>query len=345
MKRFLYVLLTFYPLTCFATNHVILSFDLGGPYYPAGSIALWAYPHWRQTFIGPIPTVIGAIKYGTRTGATFAPAMKIVAVMSADASAHGLMIAKTAYDEIAADPATKLPGRKLLLTPSSTAQMFVERCLAGWNLQLGQMTVVKGEQAPIRDGLNPEIANPVLAELAVLWTPFVHLSEVDPDKAKALACPNLGNLDVPSFIVARADLLSDPDVSKRKQVAAFVAKALGAWALAAKKPDDAAKRLIATYREEIKDPRYLLNQDQAHAEIESRRPPDLDGQRALFKAPAAGPAPLAATMDTIMDFMAASGTLKAADRPAAANLLDGSILELISNDGGLKAIADGESPP
>lgn len=335
--------LLFYSAPCEGTNHVILSFDLGGPYYAAGSIALWAYPHWRQTFIGPIPTVIGAIEYGTRNGGTFVPAMKIVAVMSADASAHSLMIAKSAYDEIAADPATKLPGRKLLLTPSSTAQMFVERCLSGWNLRLDQMTVIKGEQAPMRDGMNPDITQPVLAEIGVLWTPFVHLSEVDPDKTKPLECPNLVNLDVPSFIVARADLLNDPD--KRKQVAAFVAKALGAWALAAKKPHDAAKRLIATYREEIKDPRYLLNQDQAHAEIESRRPPDLDGQRTLFKPPAAGPAPLAATLDTIMDFMVASGTLKAADRPAAADLLDASILELIAGDAGLNAIARGEATP
>jgi hypothetical protein len=77
---------------------------LGGPYYPAGSIALEAYPHWRQTFIGPIPTVIGAVKYGAKTD----PAMKVVAVMSADAPAHGLMIAKSAYDEVASDPATKL---------------------------------------------------------------------------------------------------------------------------------------------------------------------------------------------------------------------------------------------
>jgi hypothetical protein len=38
----------------------------------------------------------------------------------------------------------------------------------------------------------------------------------------------------------------DPMQPKRKQVAAFVAKALGAWALAAKKPADAAKRLVTT---------------------------------------------------------------------------------------------------
>jgi ABC-type nitrate/sulfonate/bicarbonate transport system substrate-binding protein len=341
-RPYLSLALLIYSTSCFATNHVILSFDLGGPYYPAGSIALEAYPHWRQTFIGPIPTVMGAIKYGVRTGARIDPAMKIVAVMSADTPAHALMIATSAYGDIASDPATKLPGRKLLLTPSSTAQMFAQRCLAGWNVRLDQMTVEKGEQAEIRELLK---ANK--AEVAVLWTPFVHLSEVDSEKAKVLPCPNLGNFDVPSFIVARADLLNDPDPMqpKRKQVAAFVAKALGAWALAAKKPDDAARRLVATYREEIKDPKYLLTEAEAHAEIEARRPPDLDGQQALFKAPAGGAAPLATTLNTIMDFMVASGTLKAADRPAAADLLDPSILELITADPSLNAIARSEIGP
>jgi ABC-type nitrate/sulfonate/bicarbonate transport system substrate-binding protein len=336
------LLIVLFSSSCFATNHVSLSFDLGGPYYPAGSLAIEAYPHWRQTFIGPIPTVIGAIKYGARSGGRIDPAMKIVAVMSVDTPAHGLMVAKSVYDEIAADPATKLKGRKLLLTLSSTAEMFAERCLAGWNLRLDQMVRENGEQAQIRVALE---ANK--AEIAVLWTPFTHLSEVDSEKAKVLPCPNLGNLEIPSFIVARADLLNDPDPMqpKRKQVAAFVAKALGAWALAAKKPDDAAKRLVATYREEIKDTRYLLTEAEAHAEIEARRPPDLDGQRVLFKAPAGGAPPLATTLDTIMDFMVASEKLKVADRPAAADLLDPSILELIATDHGLTAIARGETGP
>jgi hypothetical protein len=88
-----------------------------------------------------------------------------------------------------------------------------------------------------------------------------------------------------------------------------------------------------------------LNQSEAHAEIEARRPPDLDGQRALFEAPLGGAAPLAITLDQIMDFMIASGTLKAADRPAAADLLDSSILELIAGDAALNAIARGEAAP
>jgi hypothetical protein len=65
----------------------------------------------------------------------------------------------------------------------------------------------------------------------------------------------------------------------------------------------------------------------------------------LFKVPPGGAAPLAATLDTIMDFMVASGTLKATDRPAAADLLDGSILEVIASDAGLSAIARGEPTP
>jgi ABC-type nitrate/sulfonate/bicarbonate transport system substrate-binding protein len=344
LKAFKWGVLSFFlsAAPCYATNHVILSFNLGGPYYPAGSIALEAYPHWRETFIGPIPTVMGAIKYGARSGARIDPAMKIVAVMSADQPAHALMVAKTAFDEVASDPATKLPGRKLLLTVSSTAQMFAERCLAGWNVRLDQMVVEKGEQAEIRGALSAK-----KADVAVLWTPFVHFSGIDSEKAKVLPCPNLGSLDIPSFIVARADLLNDPDPMqpKRKQVAAFVAKALGSWALAAENPGDAAKRLVATYREEIKDPRYLLTEAEAHAEIEARRPPDLDGQRTLFKAPVGGATPLAIMLDPIMDFMVASGTLKLADRPAAADLLDSSILELIASDAELNAIARGKTAP
>lgn len=184
------------------------------------------------------------------------------------------------------------------------------------------------------------------ADAAVLWTPFVHLTEIDSEKAKVLSCPSLGGLNVPSFIVARADLLNDPDPAQpeRKQVAAFVAKALGAWAQAAKKPDEAAKRLVATYREEIRDPKYLLTEPEAHAEIEARRPPDLDGQRTLFKAPVGGAAPLVTTLDRIMDFMIVSQTLDVVDRPSAAALLDSSIIELIANDPELNAIARGEGP-
>ena len=75
----------------------------------------------------------------------------------------------------------------------------------------------------------------------------------------------------------------------------------------------------------------------------------------LFKPTAAGSAPLAATLDTIMDFMVESGMLKAAEppalepsapkRPVAADLLDPSILELITDDVQLSAIAHGEPPP
>jgi hypothetical protein len=48
------------------------------------------------------------------------------------------------------------------------------------------------------------------------------------------------------------------------------------------------------------------------------------------------------TLDAIMDFMVSSGTLKAAERPAASQLIDPTILESIAGDAALTAIARGE---
>jgi hypothetical protein len=42
--------------------------------------------------------------------------------------------------------------------------------------------------------------------------------------------------------------------------------------------------------------------------------------------------------------MVSSGTLTAAERPAGADLIDGSILEMIANDAALAAISDGSTP-
>jgi ABC-type nitrate/sulfonate/bicarbonate transport system substrate-binding protein len=272
-----------------------------------------------------------------KSAARIEPAIRVVAVVSADSTAHSLVIAQTEYDFIAVDPAARLPGRKLLLTPSSTAQMFVQRCLAGWNLKLDQMSVIKREQAEIRRSLVEKAAS-----VAVVWTPFNYLAENDAAKAKSLACPDLGSFDVPALVVARADLLNETDpgrlAANRKRIATFVAKALGAWAEAKQKPVDAAKRLVKTYADET----IKVTEAQARAELEARHPPDLEGQRAAFKPSAGGIAPLAATLDSIIDFMVESGTLKRPDKPTGADLLDPSILEFIANDPALSAMARGE---
>jgi ABC-type nitrate/sulfonate/bicarbonate transport system substrate-binding protein len=124
----------------------------------------------------------------------------------------------------------------------------------------------------------------------------------------------------------------------RNRIASFVAKALGAWIAAKKNPANAAKQLVKTYS----DQGIKVTEAQATRELEARKPPDLVGQRAIFKAPEGGIAPLAATLDTIIDFMVESGTLKASEKPAGADLLDASILELIANDPGLSATARDE---
>jgi hypothetical protein len=266
--------------------------------------------------------------------------MKIVAVMSQDSSAHGAMIAKVAYDEIAGDPAGKLPGRKLLLTMSSTSQLYAERCLSAWNVRLDQMQVFDGQQTEIRHALADR-----KAEIGFVWSPFTYLTQTETAKAKKLACPTENTFDMPFFVAVRADLLTEPDplraATNRKYIAEFVARALGAWASAANKPTDAAKRLVKTYEEDgIK-----VTEAEARAELAARRPPDLEGQRTAFRVPAGGGvAPLAATLNGIMDFMVSSGTLAVADRPAAAELIDGSILEMIANDPSLAAIANGAIP-
>jgi hypothetical protein len=61
-----------------------------------------------------------------------------------------------------------------------------------------------------------------------------------------------------------------------------------------------------------------------------------------FKPAAGGVPPLAASLDTIMEFMIASGSLKASDRPAASSLLDSSILDFIAGDAELRSIAEGK---
>lgn len=318
---------------CLAASEILNSFDLGGPYYHAGSAAIAAFPHWRDVVIGPIPTILGA----TRNRASAGLAIKVVAIMSEDIAAHALMVTEDEYASIVQDPATKLPGQSVLLTMGSTAQMYLERCLAGWHITLEQMNVVKEDQeAQIRHALIDRKSN-----VAAVWTSFTYLAENDAAKAKALHCPDLGDLQFPTFIVARADLLNESDTARlaanRKVIAAFVAKYLGAWASAKQKPADAAKRLAKTYLAEgIK-----VTEAQAAAELEARRPPDLQGQVAAFTAPAGGVAPLAVTLNPIIDFMVRTGELKASERPNAADLLHGSILQLIVGDPRLSSIAGG----
>jgi ABC-type nitrate/sulfonate/bicarbonate transport system substrate-binding protein len=325
--------------SCFAGSYFVRSFELGGPYFHAGRLAVESYPHWRMVPMGPVPTVLGALKYGTRTSGVFAPALKIVAIVSQDAPAYGLMIAKTAYDDIAADPAGKLPGQRLMLTQSSTAQLYAESCLSAWNLRLDQVQVIDGEQEAIRNAVADR-----KVDIGFVWSPFTFLTQTDQAKAKMLACQDMAAFDMPYFVVVRADLLTEPDplraAANRKRIADYVARLLGAWASAANKPADAAKRLVKTYAED----NVKVTEAEARAELAARRPPDLDGQRIAFRTPAVGAAPLAVTLDGIMDFMVRTGTLAVADRPAAAGLIDGSILEMISGDPALTATANGTAP-
>jgi ABC-type nitrate/sulfonate/bicarbonate transport system substrate-binding protein len=324
----------------FATSEVIRSFDLGDRLYHAGSVAVAAYPHWGSVVIGPIPAVLGALNSSATVAGHLNPASKIVAIVSQDRLAHALMISESRYGDVASDPATTLPNQKAMLKVASTAQLFAEKCLAGWNVGLNQMTIVDGEQAEIRHAFSDK-----KIDFGFVWTSFTYLAANDAAHAKALPCLNIDSFDMPSFIVTRSDLLNEPDpvrlAANRKIVARLVAQHLGAWAKAKMNPQDAAKRLRAEYtREDIK-----VTDAQALAELEARRPPDLDGQRLAFTAPAGAPAPLAATLDGIIDFMVASGTIKAADKPAGSELMDGSILELIAGDPELGAVARGEKPP
>lgn len=323
--------------SCLATSEVIRSFELGNRLYNAGSVAVAAYPHWGSVVVGPIPAVLAAVTLGESGAGHIQPAVKIVAIVSQDRLAHALMISESRYGDVASDPANALPNQKAMLKVASTAQMFAEKCLAGWNVKLDQMIVVDGEQAEIRHAFSDR-----KIDIGFVWTSFTYLAANDTAHAKALPCLNIDGFDMPSFIVTRTDLLSEPDPARlsknRKSVARFVAEHLGAWEKAKADPLDAAKRLRAEYtREDIK-----VTDAQAQAELEARRPPDLDGQRLAFTAPAGAGAPLAATLDGIIDFMISSGTIKAADKPAVSDLLDGSILEVIANDPELTAIARGE---
>ena len=126
--------------------------------------------------------------------------------------------------------------------------------------------------------------------------------------------------------------------ANRRQIGSYVARCHGAWAMAKSKPDDAAKKLVATYAAEgIK-----VTDVQTRAELEVRQPPSLADQLVKFASVAGGVAPLATSLDVITDFMVASGSLKAADKPVASTLLDRSILDFISQDAELGPIARGE---
>lgn len=239
-----------------------------------------------------------------------------------------------------ANPQGKLPGQKALITRASTAEMFAGKCLGGWNVGLNQLNIIPDEQAEIRTAFAERAAN-----VAFAWIPFVGLMENDRAKGKSLECPNMQGFDVPAFVVARADLLNETNptvlAANRMELAKFVAKALGAWASAKKHPHEAAERLIRSYREDDIE----ITEAEARAELDARRPPDLDGQRSAFKAPTGGPAPLAQTMEGFLDFMISNGTLDASKRPTASSLIDPSILELIANTPALAAVAKGEAPP
>ena len=345
-----------------AASEVVNSFNVGGPYYHSSSVALDAYPHWQAVVMGPIPAVIGAVRFSIGGQEHVNPAIKIVAIVSEDnfidrrsgALAHqytlSLMIADKDYNRISANPTSTLIGQKILVTTNSLDEMYEQRCLAGWNITLVRSQLIAGDQGEIRtalrlyaagsshyDGITP-------AGIAFLWAPFTYLAENDPAKAKTLPCPKpqLTNFEAPAFIVARAELLDEPDPTRlaanRKQIATFVAKYLGAWEKAKANPNDAAKRLVQAYFGEG----IRVSLAQAQSELKARRPPDLAGQLTAVTSHPGAAAPLAASMDTIMDFMVSTATLKTSERPVAGDLIDSSILEYINNDAALKAIAAGQ---
>jgi len=254
-------------------------------------------------------------------------------------STHALLIAQSDYDRISANPVTTLPGQKVLLTPASTAQMYAEYCFAGWNITLDRMTIIKrNQQEEIRKALEDKTAN-----IAIAWSPFTYLAETGPAKAKILPCSNMPNIQVPTFIVARSDLLTEPDAgrlaSNRQEIGAFVANYLGAWSAAKNKPQDAAKRLVKTYADEG----IHVSESQARTELSARQLPNLADQRIALAAPTGGVTPLTSNLDVIMNFMIRSGTLKSEERPAASDLIDPSILNFIDADAPLKARAEGKT--
>lgn len=344
------VIAVIFPTASLATSEVVRSLVVQGRLFHAGSVALEAYPHWDEVVIGPIPAIAGAIKYGKRSGAAFTPAIKVVAIITQDRLAHGLMIAQKAYNAIAAAPSVQLPGKQVILNSSSTAQIYAARCLKQWNVTLDQMTVNMGEEentgmeeAEIRKAVDEG-----RAEIAFSWVPFTYLVGTDRGKAKPLDCASVGALDLPTLIVARSDLLDEADLTQlainKAKIAKFVAEYLGAWSRAVPPSSDApSSDAIKRLRDEYATETINITADQAKAELKARRPPDLNGQRAAFTASPGSAAALAATLDSIMDFMVSSGTIKAAEKPAGSDLIDGSILEAIAKDPALTAIANGVS--
>jgi ABC-type nitrate/sulfonate/bicarbonate transport system substrate-binding protein len=268
-------------------------------------------------------------------------AFKVVAIFSQDYSAdalkssHALMISQTDFARIKANAASNLPGQKVLVTPSSTAQMYAEYCLAGWNIKLEQMTVISREQVEIQKALGDRIAN-----IAFVWSPFTYVAQNGPAKAKVLPCLNMPDIHIPTLVVARSDLLNESNPTQldanRKRIGETVAKYLGAWAAA---KQDAAKRLVKTYA----DDGVNVSESQAQEELSARQPPDLASQRALFGATPGGVPPFASDLDHIIDFMVESGTLKPAEKPKASDLIDPSILEFIAGNPSLTAKAKGEA--
>ena len=290
---------------------------------------------WDKAILNPF-----AILYASRKSVYNMEPIRPLAIAIArrENSSVRFLLSKKTFDKVTKDPSA-LVGLQVLATGSSASHMHLLECLAYYELKPEQMEIGFANQTTSMATLDSG-----KTEAAVLWRSFDRRAEDGKSKAKELKCGGEPSLLMPALWVTRSDLLLEPEDGRRqknlRELALRVATELGKWEQIRRVPEPQAKKLIEWYRARG----VTIEMAEALQEIDERRPPSFDEQLTLFHSPRQDPS-VAAILDQLSDYLVSSGALRLDEKPDADTVVDGSVLDYISADPSLAAVARGETPP
>lgn len=305
--------------------------------YPASSLSLNTLEgkEWESAIVNPLSALYANRK--TRLNNRLIKPF-VIAIARNEATSTRFVLTKKKYDAAKANPEA-LKGIEVAVTASSTAHLRLFECLDHHKLGASDADIKFDGQASSSSNLS---AGKI--DAAVLWRPFDRLAEDGKSKAKELTCGEDPDMLMPALWVARSDLLQEPEDARRlnnlRDIAVEVAKALGEWEQIRRMPESQAKKLIEWYKARG----ATISMAEALQEIDERQPPSFDEQLTLFHSPRQDPS-VAAILDRLSDYLVSSGVLRLDEKPDTDALVHGSVLEFISTDPSLAAVARGETPP
>lgn len=281
--------------------------------FPAGvpQMAASASKSWDVGGTGSVPAVLGSQRFGIKT----------IGLTNDESQANVLMVSKSRYAQVKADPKL-LKGQTIVLTSNSTGDYAVQACLKKFGLSKDDVTLKNMGQAEIISAMSSGNA-----DYGGVWAPNDYTLE-EKAGAKVLCTGKDGGAVVPGALIVRGDYAKEHP----ENVAKFLAIYLRAWAWMNAHRPQALEMMKKFYAQGG----VSISEASMEQEFNTRPTFDLKQQlQAMDRAK--GPSEMDRWFTDIAKFMHAAGSLSTV--PAAHSYITDTYMKRVEADPKLAAFA------